>query len=96
MATITIKVPDKNTPGFARRLHRAAGFQERVKTGEFTADLLEQMIEFLADYIEGDRKLSVDYLWDCTEVQFMEMMGAVTGGSAEQIPPPQSVPTVTP
>jgi hypothetical protein len=95
MATVTIKIPDKNTPGFARRLYRAAQFQERVKSEGFTPDLVSGMIEFMADYIEGDKEQAKEYLWDCTEVQFNELLGAV-GGSAEQIPPPKSEPTATP
>jgi hypothetical protein len=93
---VSIKVPNKNTPGFARRLHRAAGFQERVKQGEFSALLVEQMVEFLSDYIEGDKAEATEYLWECTEVQFQEMIGAVSGGSTEQIPPPKSETTATP
>jgi hypothetical protein len=93
---IVIKVPDKFTPGFARRLHRAAGFQERVKVGEFSAKLVEEMVDFLADYIEGDKTEAKEYLWDCTEVQFQEMIGAVAGGSTEQIPPPKSEPSAMP
>jgi hypothetical protein len=96
MATVTIKVPDKNSPGFARRLYRAAQFQERVKSEGFTAELITGMIDFLADYIEGDREQAREYLWDCTELQFNELIGAVSGGSAEQIPPPKLEPTATP
>jgi hypothetical protein len=84
---LVIKVPDKNTPGFARRLHRAAMFSENMKVG-FTSKLVEEMIEFLAEYIEGDREQAKEYLWDCTEVQFNEMIAAVSGGSGEQVPPP--------
>jgi len=97
MATVTIKAPDKTTPGFARRLYKAAGFQERAKSGEFTPALMAEMIDFLSDYIEGDKAQSIEYLWDCTENQFMEIMGAVAGGSAEQVPPQlKSEPSATP
>lgn len=87
MVQINIKTPDKNTPGFARRLHRAAGFKVRASAGEFTPQLVEEMVEFLSDYIEGDKEQAKEYLWDCTEDQFNQMIAAVSGGSPEEIPP---------
>ena len=96
MTTVTITLPDKTTPGFARRLHRAALFQERVKEGGFTADLVKDLIEFMADFIEGDRDAAREYLWDCSEFQFNDFLGAVNGGSTEQVPPLKSETTATP
>jgi len=84
---IVVNTPTKDSPGFARRLHRAATFQERVKSEGFTASLVESMVDFLADYVEGEREQAKEYLWDCSETQFMELLGAVSGGSTEQIPP---------
>lgn len=87
MSTLVIKVPDKNTPGFARRLYRAAGFQQRVQSGEFSTELITDMIDFLSDYIEGDKEKGKEYLWDCTETQFNEMIAAVSGGGSNETPP---------
>lgn len=87
MSQIVINIPTKETPGFARRLYKAANFQERVKSEGFTPALIEGMIDFLSDYIEGDKEQAKLYLWDCSESQFSELLGAVSGGSTEQIPP---------
>jgi hypothetical protein len=92
---IAIKVPDKNTPGFARRMYRAAKFGESMKAG-VTPSLIEEMVDFLSEYIEGDRAQAKEYLWDCTELQFNQMIGAVSGGSTEQIPPPNGENSATP
>lgn len=93
--TINIRTPDKNTPGFARRLYRAAHFSEQMKTG-FTPSLIEEMIDFLAEYIEGDKAAAKEYLWDCSETQFNEMISAVSGGSSDEIPPEKSEASATP
>lgn len=95
MTKVNFQVPGKDSPGFMRRLYRAAKFQERVKEEGFTAEIVEDMINFLSDYIEGDKEQAKVYLWDCTENQFDELLGAVSGGSTEQIPPPKSEPIAT-
>jgi len=95
MATISIRTPDKNTPGFPRRLYRAAQLQARMKDG-FSPEIVNDMIEFLSEYIEGDKKQAIENLWDCTESNFNDLISAVTGGSPEEIPPPKLEPTDTP
>lgn len=92
---IVIKVPDKNTPGFARRMYRAAKFSDSMKAG-ITPPLIEEMVDFLAEYIEGDKAQAKEYLWDCSELQFNEMIAAVSGGGGEQIPPPSPEASATP
>lgn len=93
MSKVVLHIPDRNTPGFPRRLKRAAQFQAQVKADGFTPDLVEQVVNFLADYIEGDNhEQQVELMWDCTEDQFNEMLSAL-GGSGKQIPPPTSAPT---
>lgn len=87
IVTVRIRVPDKSTPGFARRLHRAASFQERTKAGEFSPKLVEEMIDFLADFVEGDKAQAKEYLWDCSEEQFTSLLASVSGGDANEIPP---------
>lgn len=91
---LVIKIPDKNTPGYPRRIHRALSFQKRMKE-EVSAELFEEMINFLAEYVEGDKTQAKESLWDCTEDQFNEIITAVLGGGASEVPPPKSAPIDT-
>lgn len=88
--TITITPPSKTAPGYARRLRRAAAFQENISSGQMSAKIMDDLIAFLADYCqagEGTAPAQVqDALWDLSEEQFVSMLGAVTGGGA-QVPP---------
>lgn len=81
-------VPSKDTPGFARRLHTAATFQEQVKDGGFTPKLIESLVDFLSAYVEGENPS--EQLWDCSEVQFTELLKAVSGGGEASVPPPNA------
>jgi len=92
MSKVILNIPDRSTPGFPRRLQRAAQFQAQVKQDGFTPELVEQIVNFLADYIEGDdHEQQVQMMWDCSEDQFNEMLSAL-GGSGKQIPPQKSEP----
>lgn len=88
MAQLVIRVPDSKSPGFPRRLRKAAEFQRRTKLeGGFTPDLIDEIIAFLAEYVEGDNiKEQTDLMWDCSEEQFYEMLSAIGGGGRE-VPP---------
>lgn len=82
---LVFNVPSKDTPGFARRLHTAATFQEQVKNGGFTPAVIESLIDFLSAYVAGENPK--DQLWECSEVEFTELLKAVTGGGEASIPP---------
>ena len=89
--TVTIQVnpPSKTAPGFARRLRRAAAFQQKVSQGSLSPDVLDDLIDFLADYCEvegSDRDQVKEALWDASEEQFTALLSAVSGGGAE-VPP---------
>jgi len=89
MSQLVIRVPDKNTPGFPRRLQRAAAFKHQIEDKGFTPDLVEKIVEFLSDYVEGGNKAEqIEMIWNCTEVQFDEMLSAL-GGGGQQVPPPK-------
>lgn len=87
MSKLIVNVPGKDSPGYLRRLHNASQFQVKIKTEGFTPELVNAMVEFLADYVEGDREEAKSLLWDCSENQFNDLMSAVSGGGAEQVPP---------
>lgn len=87
MEKLIVKVPDKDSPGYLRRLYNASQFQVKIKTDGITPELVESIAGFLADYVEGDREESIKLLWDCSENQFMELMNAVSGGGVKEVPP---------
>jgi hypothetical protein len=84
---LVLTVPGKDSPGFLRRLHKAASFQERIKTEGISPALVVGIVDFVSDYIEGEKESVKDMLWDCSENQFNEFMSAISGGGAEVIPP---------
>lgn len=89
MTQLIIRVPDSKSPGFPRRLRKAAEFQRRTKAeGGFTPELVDEIIAFLAEYVEGDNiQEQTDLMWDCSEDQFYEMLSAI-GGGGKEVPPP--------
>jgi hypothetical protein len=84
---LVLTVPGKDSPGFLRRLHKAASFQDRIKTEGVSPALVESIVDFVSDYIDGEKESVKETLWDCTENQFNEFMSAISGGGAEVIPP---------
>lgn len=86
IVTIRVTPPSKSAPGFARRLRRAAAFQEKVQAGHLSSEIVDDLIEFLADFCEGEREQVKEYLWEMSELQFIEILGSVSGGDA-QVPP---------
>jgi hypothetical protein len=83
---ITVNPPTAQTPGFAKRMRRVAHFQQAIEAGQVTPQLLDDLVQFLAEYCEGDSKQVEAYLWECSQEQFMEILSAV-GGSGSQVPP---------
>jgi hypothetical protein len=89
--------PNKQTPGFAKRLKRALVFQQQISSGNATPQLVDDIIQFLADYIKDvPRDLAVELLYDASEEQFMDMLTGITGSEEAQVPPPSGVPSDTP
>jgi len=91
MTQLVIRIPDSKSPGFPRRLRKAAEFQRRTKVeGGFTPELIDEIITFLAEYVEGDNIAEqVELMWDCSEDQFYEMLSAI-GGGGKEVPPPSA------
>jgi len=84
---VVITPPGPQAPGFARRIRRAAYFQDAVSGGKITATLIDELVLFLADYCEGPREDVIEHLWGCSQDQFMEILSAVAGGSGSEVPP---------
>lgn len=79
--------PDSNSPGYLRRLKRVLYFQDAIKSKNYGVELVDQMVEFLADYITepSDRTQAVEALWGATQDEFDTLLSAVTG--EDDIPP---------
>lgn len=83
-------VPDKKTPGFARRIDRVLQLQDLKATGNMKREDWRALVEFLADYVKADkREDAVNLVWDASEEQWDEMLEAL-GGASEIVPPAKS------
>lgn len=87
---ISINPPSKTAPGYAKRLRRAAAFQESIASGQMSARIMDDLIIFLSDYCQAGEGTTPEQvqeaLWELSEEQFVDVLSAVTGGGA-QVPP---------
>lgn len=86
---LVFKLPGKDTPGFLRRQREAIRFSENLKDNP-TVETVDALVSFLVDYVEEpkDRKEAAEALWDASENQFMELLGALSGGQEAENPTP--------
>jgi len=84
--TLTLKPPSEDMPGYVDRLERAMDFKDAIDKKEMTGATVRALVDFLADYIEGDRETVVKALRQASQREFNAMLSAVSGESA-QVPP---------
>jgi hypothetical protein len=96
-AKINLVPPNKSTPGFARRLRRVAAFQKKMADREQSEEMVDEMINFLAEFCTCDVPAAdiKEVLWDASEEQFSQMLSAVAGGGSE-VPPVNGAPSTAP
>ena len=84
MAEIVVKLPDKTTPGYLRRLMVADGFREKMNVAGNRAEFYESLIEFLLVYViePEDRNEARELLLEATEEQYRAMLAVIHGGGA--------------
>ena len=98
---IILTPPDKNSPGFNRRMYNAALIQEKMQAG-MTAALYKEFLEFLAGYItvefaEGETPISnFEAMMDYATQDQTEALFAALQGDAAFVPPVNSAPSATP
>jgi hypothetical protein len=90
---LVFHLPSPQTPGFAKRMKRAAHFMaafdpasQQLKSGQ-EETFFEDLIDFLAVYCEGERKTAIELLWDATEEQFMSLLKELGAGTGQAVPP---------
>jgi len=90
---IEFTAPSKDSPGYLRRMRKAMKFGAALSGGNATAETLDDLVQFLADYVTKptDRKQAIEMLWDATEAQFLQLIEVVKGGTGE-IDPPNAAP----
>lgn len=81
--SVKFQAPDVTTPGFLKRMKRALSFSEQIQAGKLSADMIDGLVDFLADFViePKDRQEVKDLLLDASQEQFEQMLAAVTGGS---------------
>ena len=85
--SIKFVTPTPETPGFLRRLKRAMRFSEQINAGKMSAALIDDLVEFLADFvIEMGRDEAKDALMDASQEQFTAMLNAVVGVQGDAVP----------
>jgi hypothetical protein len=80
MTNLVFTPPDENTPGFLRRQREALKFMQLLK-GDPTVEAVDGMVDFLVEFVTepADKNEAVEALWDASEAQFNELLGAVLG-----------------
>ena len=85
---IIFNAPAKDKPGYLKRMKKAVTFGNALSGGQATPELLDDLVEFLADYVTDPpaRADAIAALWDATETQFMQLIEVVKGGTGEVDP----------
>lgn len=84
MQQIVFEPPDEDAPGFLRRMKQALRFQQLMRDGGYTPDDVDQIVDFLLDYVTQptDRKEARALVWDASQKQFFDMLAAMGGESS--------------
>ena len=85
MADIRIDPPGKDSPGYLRRARRALGFQDAISEGDITVQILDNLIEFILDYVvePTDRDEARELLLDASENDYNTILAGITAGKAD-------------
>ncbi len=90
---IHFNVPPRNAPGFYYRQRRAFELQ-KLKTDNPTVEVLDSIVEFLADYVVADsREKQIELMHMASEEQWDMALDAIGGKKPEAIPPVTSEPS---
>jgi hypothetical protein len=82
---VVFEPPDKDSPGFLRRMKQAIAFQDAINKNQLSEKVLDDMIGFLSAYVRvpEDREEARDLLLDASESQFTEMLQSITGNTEQ-------------
>lgn len=80
---IKFNIPDSNAPGFLRRQKRALEFQQKFKPENMSPELVDDIIDFLADFVTEPVKMEdrKEALLDATQEQFEQLIKSIIGQS---------------
>lgn len=94
---IFFQPPAKDSPGYARRIHRVLQLQELRNSSSIDAAGWETLVKFLADYVVAPSRAEAESLvWDASEEQWNQMLDALAtpaGGASEAVPTLSSEPS---
>ena len=84
MGELVIRLPDKDTPGYLRRLIQADGFREKMREADNRPEFYEALVEFLLTYVlePADRDEARELLMDASKEQYDAMLKVVNSGGA--------------
>ena len=88
MTNLVFTPPDENTPGFLRRQREALKFMGSLK-GDPSVETIDDMVVFLVQFVTEpvDKDEAKEALWDASEAQFNDLLGAVLGkGDSDEDP----------
>lgn len=82
---VVFEPPDKDSPGFLKRMKRAISFQDAIKNNQLSEAVVDNMIDFLADFIKepADKEEAKAYLLDASQAQFEDMLKALNNTEQE-------------
>lgn len=81
--SLVIAPPDENAPGYLRRQRRLLHFQQAANEGRFTLSVLDDMIEFILDFVvePHDRVEARTILEDLSEREFIDIINQLAKGN---------------
>ena len=91
MSELVVKLPDKSTPGYLRRLMKADEFREKMREQGQGAEFYESLFEFLLTFViePEDRDEAREILLDASKEQYMDLLAVINGGGVENPTPAQ-------
>ncbi len=80
MTDLTIKLPDKQTPGYLRRQMTADSFRQKMRA-ETGQEFWDALIDFILVYVvePQDRDEAREILLDANEEQYKEILDSING-----------------
>lgn len=92
---LVFHLPDKSEPGYLLRMRRALELNQRINDGSPSAQLIDDLVEFLLDYVRepSNREQARQALYMASEEQILSVFEALRGGGADVIPPQSGAPS---
>lgn len=82
---IIFEPPSAESPGYLRRAKKSLEFRQKAFAKDSGPEVIDELVEFLLPYVKEPvgRSEAKEALFDASESQFMQLIDAVSGESAD-------------